>query len=29
VPDNPGVTISVGDDVEILESVAAPDGPPR
>jgi MOSC domain-containing protein len=29
VPDNPGATISVGDDVEVLESVPAPDGPPR
>ena len=29
VPDNPGVTISVGDEVEILEAVPAPDGPPR
>ncbi|MFN2559889.1 MAG: MOSC domain-containing protein [Jatrophihabitans sp.] len=29
VPDNPGVTISVGDQVEILEAVPAPDGPPR
>jgi uncharacterized protein len=29
VPDNPGVTVSVGDDVEVLESVPAPDGPPR
>jgi uncharacterized protein len=29
VPDNPGVTVKVGDDVEILESVPAPDGPPR
>lgn len=29
VPDTPGVTISVGDEVEILESVPAPDGPPR
>jgi uncharacterized protein len=29
VPDNPGVPIAVGDDVEVLESVAAPDGPPR
>jgi uncharacterized protein YcbX len=29
VPDNPGVTISVGDEVEVLESVSAPDGPPR
>jgi uncharacterized protein len=29
VPDNPHVTISVGDPVEVLESVPAPDGPPR
>lgn len=29
IPDNPGVRIRVGDDVEILESVPAPDGPPR
>jgi uncharacterized protein YcbX len=29
IPDTPGVTIAVGDDVEILESVPAPDGPPR
>jgi uncharacterized protein YcbX len=29
VPDNPGVTIRVGDDVAILDSVPAPDGPPR
>jgi hypothetical protein len=29
VPDNPGTTIAVGDEVEILESVPAPDGPPR
>ncbi len=29
VPDTPGATIRVGDDVEILESVPAPDGPPR
>lgn len=29
IPDTPGVTISVGDPVEILESVPAPDGPPR
>ncbi len=29
VPDDPGATIAVGDDVEILESVPAPDGPPR
>jgi uncharacterized protein YcbX len=29
VPDSPGATISVGDDVEVLESVPAPDGPPR
>jgi uncharacterized protein YcbX len=29
IPDNPGVTIAVGDDVEILHSVPAPDGPPR
>jgi uncharacterized protein len=28
VPDNPGTTINVGDDVEILESVDS-DGPPR
>lgn len=29
VPDNPGATISVGDEVEILNEVPAPDGPPR
>jgi uncharacterized protein YcbX len=29
VPDNPGVAISVGDDVEVLEAVTTPDGPPR
>jgi uncharacterized protein YcbX len=29
VPDNPGVTIAVGDDIEVLESVPAPDGPSR
>lgn len=29
VPDNPGVPIVVGDEVQVLESVPAPDGPPR
>jgi hypothetical protein len=29
VPDNPGVTIALGDEVEILDSVPAPDGPLR
>jgi uncharacterized protein len=29
VPDTPGVTISTGDEVELLETEAAPDGPPR
>jgi uncharacterized protein YcbX len=29
VPDSPGAIISVGDEVEILEAVDAPDGPPR
>jgi uncharacterized protein len=29
IPDTPGATITVGDDVEILESVEAHDGPPR
>lgn len=29
IPDTPGATIAVGDEVEILESVSAPDGPPR
>jgi uncharacterized protein YcbX len=29
IPDTPGATITVGDDVEILESVDAHDGPPR
>jgi uncharacterized protein len=29
VPDTPGVTLRVGDEVEILASVPAPDGPPR
>jgi uncharacterized protein YcbX len=28
IPDTPGVTIQVGDDVEILEAVES-DGPPR
>jgi hypothetical protein len=29
IPDTPGVRMRVGDEVEILESVPAPDGPPR
>ena len=29
IPDDAGTTIEVGDDVEIVESVPAPDGPPR
>ncbi|HEV7205576.1 MAG TPA: MOSC N-terminal beta barrel domain-containing protein [Jatrophihabitans sp.] len=29
IPDTPGATIRVGDDVEVVESVPAPDGPPR
>jgi hypothetical protein len=29
IPDNPGVLIQRGDDVEVLEAVPAPDGPPR
>ena len=29
IPDTRGVTINVGDEVEVLESVPAPDGPPR
>ncbi|HVU92739.1 MAG TPA: MOSC N-terminal beta barrel domain-containing protein [Jatrophihabitans sp.] len=29
IPDTPGATITVGDEVEVLESVPAPDGPPR
>jgi uncharacterized protein len=29
IPDTPGAAIAVGDEVEILESVPAPDGPPR
>ncbi len=29
VPDTAGATIRVGDDVEVLESVSAEDGPPR
>ncbi|MEP7177491.1 MAG: MOSC domain-containing protein, partial [Pseudonocardiales bacterium] len=29
IPDTPGASITVGDDVEILESVEAQDGPPR
>lgn len=29
IPDNPGAKISIGDAVEVLESEAAPDGPPR
>ena len=29
VPDNPGATVRVGDEVEVLEAVEAPDGPPR
>jgi uncharacterized protein YcbX len=29
IPDTPGATIAVGDEVEILDAVDAPDGPPR
>lgn len=29
ITDTPGATVRVGDDVEILEAVPAPDGPPR
>jgi hypothetical protein len=29
IPDTPGATISVDDDVEIVQAVPAPDGPPR
>jgi uncharacterized protein YcbX len=29
IPDTPGVGIDVGDEIEILEAVPAPDGPPR
>lgn len=29
IPDTPGATVSVGDEVEVLESVPATDGPPR
>lgn len=29
LPDTPGAEIRLGDDVEILEAVNAPDGPPR
>ena len=29
VPDSPGAVITVGDEVEVLSAVAAPDGPPR
>jgi uncharacterized protein YcbX len=29
IPDTPGATITIGDEVEILEAVDAPDGPPR
>ena len=29
VPETPGATLHVGDEVEILEAVDASDGPPR
>lgn len=29
IPDTPGASIALGDEVEILEAVPAPDGPPR
>jgi uncharacterized protein YcbX len=29
IPDNPGAQLTVGDGIEVLESVPAPDGPPR
>jgi uncharacterized protein YcbX len=29
IPDTPGVVVSVGDSVQLLDQVPAPDGPPR
>ncbi len=29
IPDTPGAILRVGDEVEILHGVDAPDGPPR
>ena len=29
VPETAGATLRVGDEVELLDAVAAPDGPPR
>jgi hypothetical protein len=29
IPDSPGAVLSVGDNVEVLEAVPTPDGPPR
>ena len=29
IPDTPGAVVRVGDEVEVLESEPAPDGPPR
>ena len=29
VPETPGAVLTVGDEVELLETVPAPDGPPR
>lgn len=29
VPDDPGATIRIGDEVEVLDAVTNPDGPPR
>jgi uncharacterized protein YcbX len=29
IPDTPGASVTVGDEVEILDAVDAPDGPPR
>lgn len=29
IPDTPGASLQVGGEVEVLEAVAAPDGPPR
>jgi uncharacterized protein YcbX len=29
IPDTPGAVVQVGDEVEVLESVPAPEGPPR
>ena len=29
IPDSPGAVLSVGDEVEVLEAIPEPDGPPR